>query len=551
MSNYAKNVTRTATRTPQTQKAADNQIANNAGGFGFQIDRWSRLDRFVILGSEKNTYYVDAKVLTNANYDNLIECIKEDGARAVARIVELSQAGRAVKNTPAVFALAVCAAFGDKVTKENAFRSMPQVARTATDFFSFINDYKSLGGGFGVVARKGIEAWYQSKDISQAAYQIIKYRQRNGWTHLDALRLAHVHPQNEVEANLYAFTKSLAGKDTVYNVDLLPQIAQGYLQAQSADDASTIVRLVNDFNLPREAIPNQFLNEASVWEALLQRMPATALIRNLGKMTEVGVLAANSAGAKLVEQKLGDSEWLRKSRLHPVTILNALYVYNQGRGIRGSLSWTPVRRVVDGLDGAFYGAFDNIEPTGKKLMLALDTSGSMQGNYGYYGSNSVGFSLPPREITAAMAMATARVEDEYMITYFSSGKGGGWMRRSSGLSELNISPRQRLDDVVKTVSNLPWGGTDCSLPMTWALSEKHNIDTFVIYTDNDTWAGNIHPHEAVAEYRRKMNSEAKLVVCATESYDFSIADPSDAGMLDIAGFDANVPTLISDFARGE
>jgi trove domain protein len=31
---------------------------------------------------------------------------------------------------------------------------------------------------------------------------------------------------------------------------------------------------------------------------------------------------------------------------------------------------------------------------------------------------------------------------------------------------------------------------------------------------------------------------------------FSIADPDDAGMLDVAGFDHAVPNLISEFSRG-
>jgi len=31
----------------------------------------------------------------------------------------------------------------------------------------------------------------------------------------------------------------------------------------------------------------------------------------------------------------------------------------------------------------------------------------------------------------------------------------------------------------------------------------------------------------------------------------SIADPSDAGMLDIAGFDSAAPNLITDFSRGD
>ena len=33
--------------------------------------------------------------------------------------------------------------------------------------------------------------------------------------------------------------------------------------------------------------------------------------------------------------------------------------------------------------------------------------------------------------------------------------------------------------------------------------------------------------------------------------DVRIADPADPGMLDVAGFDAAVPTLIADFSRGE
>ena len=32
---------------------------------------------------------------------------------------------------------------------------------------------------------------------------------------------------------------------------------------------------------------------------------------------------------------------------------------------------------------------------------------------------------------------------------------------------------------------------------------------------------------------------------------FTIADPSDLGMLDVAGFDAAVPNLVADFSRGD
>ena len=104
--------------------------------------------------------------------------------------------------------------------------------------------------------------------------------------------------------------------------------------------------------------------------------------------------------------------------------------------------------------------------------------------------------------------------------------------------------------MISTVSGLAFGGTDCALPMLYALEAGLEIDTFVIYTDNETWSGSIHPHEALRRYREKTGITARLVVVGMTSTGFSIADSADAGMLDVAGFDAAVPTVISDFARG-
>ncbi len=63
--------------------------------------------------------------------------------------------------------------------------------------------------------------------------------------------------------------------------------------------------------------------------------------------------------------------------MHPIAVLAALRTYAAGRGARGRSEWSPVREVVDALDAAFYAAFGNVEPAGKRLLLALDVSGSM------------------------------------------------------------------------------------------------------------------------------------------------------------------------------
>jgi 60 kDa SS-A/Ro ribonucleoprotein len=220
--------------------------------------------------------------------------------------------------------------------------------------------------------------------------------------------------------------------------------------------------------------------------------------------------------------------------VHPIAVLAAQLTYGSGRGLRGSGEWNPVGAVIDALDGAFYAAFGNVEPAGGRTLLALDVSASMT-----RGSVAGVPGLTPRVASAALALVTAATEPEYQIVGF-----------TQGLTPLAITPRQRLEDALATVGGLPFGGTDCALPMLYAQAQGLEVDTFVIYTDSETWAGDIHPAQALREYRRASGIDARLVVVGMVSNGFSIADPADAGMLDVVGFDTATPQLVADFARG-
>ena len=282
-------------RAPQSAPIpGSGQVPNSAGGFAWVVDDWARLRRFLILGSEGGSYYAGEWKLTRENAEAVERCLAVDGPRTVAEIVAVSDAGRAPKNDPAIFALP----------------------------------------------------------------------------------------------------------------------------------------------MPREAAPTELLSSAEVWEALLDGMPMTALVRSLATMTRVGVLSPGSAGtAKVLAQ---------------LALLAALRTYASGRGVRGRHTWTPVVQIVAGKQG---------------------------------------WKSPHRS---------------------------RWQGTTDGLTPLAISPRQRLDDVV------------CS----------------------ETWAGDVHPAQALRDYRRASGIEARLVVVGMVSNGFSIADPQDPGMLDVVGFDTATPQLVSDFARG-
>jgi 60 kDa SS-A/Ro ribonucleoprotein len=116
------------------------------------------------------------------------------------------------------------------------------------------------------------------------------------------------------------------------------------------------------------------------------------------------------------------------------------------------------------------------------------------------------------------------------------------------LVPLDVSAKSRLTDVVQKTEWLPFGGTDCALPMRHATERKLDVETFVVLTDSETWAGPIHPVQALQQYRDRTGIAARLIVVGMVSNGFTIADPDDAGMLDVVGFDTATPALMSDFA---
>jgi 60 kDa SS-A/Ro ribonucleoprotein len=544
--NYAKIFNRRVT--PQSQPIPGSiQVRNSAGGYSWEVDDWTRFDRFLILGAEGGTYYIGERDLVKQNHKAVVRCIKADGVRAVNRIIEISDSGRAPKNEPAIFALALVATHGSNEAKALAFQNLAKVCRIGTHLFHFA-EYVNAMRGWGRSLRNAVGRWYVSREADQLAHQAVKYQQRDGWSHGDLLRLAHPKAPSAQHDAVFRWMlngadslgerevkRKVRGEDRVARygaVGALPKLIEAFERVKRTTNVIEVVKLIDEFDLPREAIPTQWLNEVKVWEALLERMPMTAMIRNLGKMTILGLVQPFSEAAKLIVRKLSDEAVLKRARIHPLAVLIAEKVYAQGRGDKGSLTWKPVPQIIDALDEAFYATFQNVEPCGTPMLLALDVSGSMG------GGSVAGSCLTAREASAAMALVTAATEREYHIMGF-----------SSRFMPLNISPRMRLDDVVKRISNLPFEGTDCALPMIWARENEMSVSTFITYTDSETWAGKIHPSQALRQYRNEFVGDAKAVVVGMTSNGFTLADPNDRGMLDVVGFDTTTPAVIADFVR--
>ena len=531
--------------TPQSEALPgreDDMTPNSAGGMVFAVDDFARLRRFLVLGSEGGSYYAGERELTLDNAKAVKGCIAADGQRVVDEVVRASN-GIAPRNGPCLFALAMAASFGNDDARRAAFAVLPDVARTGSHLFQFV-EYADSMRGWGKGLRNAIGAWYEAQgDVSEVAYQVVKYRQRNGWSHRDLLRKAHPSGRSNPDLDvLYGWlTQGTAPPEDDHRYD----IVRAYEYAsENAERPELVADAIRRFNMTWEMVPGVAMGHRQVWEALFDGMPMTAMIRNLGTLTRLGIVAPLSEAARRVAERVNDAELLRVARVHPIAILSALMTYRQGRGVRGNNTWTPVPSVVDALDTAFKKSFAHAPQTGRRFYLGIDVSGSMAG-----GTVAGVPNLTPRMAAASMAMAIARRESNYHMAAFADVTAARRFQRGPyDMMPLDIAAADSLADAMAKTNNLPWGGTDCALPVLDAMKRDIPVDCFVVLTDSETWAGEIHPAEALRQYRDKMGIGARMAVVAMTSNGFTIADPDDAGMLDVVGFDTSAPQVIAHFA---
>jgi 60 kDa SS-A/Ro ribonucleoprotein len=573
--------------TPQSQPATPDQVVNAGGGYTFTVDDKVRLNRFLTLGTDGGTFYAGPATLALENAQFVARYARENGPELVKAILEVSTAGRAPRQNPALFALAIAAAHGDEATRRAALGVLPLVCRTGSHLTTFVG-YVEQHRGWGRALRTGVGRWFLDQPVGDLAYQSAKYKQREGWALADVLRLAHPVPADlqaaqkavkraesqdnpatlaEARDRLAAVEAEHAPRRAVFDrilgrplSDATPALLHAVDAAHQAGSSGMVGSVVrHNPGLSWEMLPSESLNDTSVWDALLENgLPITALIRQLPRLTRLGVLAPMGGGrTRMVAEALADPERLKRGRVHPINVLVALRTYASGGGARSDATWTPVREIVDALDRAFYASYGAVTPAGKRTMLAIDVSGSM-------GSPVSGLPITCREASVALAMVTAATEPTYMLTAFTgqpvvTGRqyggavyGRGTLNgRTAGLTDLPIGPRQRLDDVIRHVDQLPFGPTDCALPMLAATQRGIDVDTFLVLTDNETWYGDVHPHQALQQYRQRSGINARLAVVGMTATGRTIADPSDPGQVDFSGFDANTPNLLSAFSRGD
>ena len=346
---------------------------------------------------------------------------------------------------------------------------------------------------------------------------------------------ASLAPTTELESE----SKKVAEDPLVATARFLKALLELAKTGEKKDAVTAVTLMEQNKKIQREHLPTELLNTPQIWDALLSGMGMTALVRNLGKLSQVGIASTRSQD---IIKMLTDPKSVKDSKVHPLQVLVGMKTYSQGKGDIGSMTWTPNSYITTALSTTFRQAFGNITPTGKRYMIGLDVSGSMTMCMCAGAKN-----ITPREGSVAMAMMTLHAEGAENVHVY-------------GFSNIfynfngKIRPEMTIQDAIRA-TDVPFGATDCALPMTEALkmySQNGKVfDVFCIYTDSETYAPTVHPQVALEQYRKATGVDAKLIVVGMVANCLTIADPKDKNTLNLAGFDTSTPELISMFVRGE
>ena len=527
----------------------ENMVKNNAGGYVYKISDMEEVKRFCIIGTMNGTFYISETKHTTNNTNKIIDLIKNGKGNNVYDVaMNVIINNLAYKIDHSLFVLALCATYGDIKLRSKVFNSLSIFCNIPTHLFMFVNYVKSMRG-VGRSLKRNISNWYNNKKFDLLMYHVLKYQNREGLTHKNMILCAHPKTNDVNKNKLFRYIldvdnlSKLYDKDRViesiysYNNDVNPKNYLTIKNLSKLDDEKDIIEAIKKFKLVRENIPTKFLNNKNVFIELIKNMPYTALIRNLGKMSVIGILNNFSENnlESFVCDKITDEKAIKLSMVHPMQLYLALTTYSSGRGFKGNLSWEINQKVVEALTKAMEISFKFTKNLKKNIVVAVDVSGSME------------TFIPDTKITCSQYGAML----SYIFTRTVENCKLLWFNTDCRI--LNNSSNT-FESITKAYKKVSGGGTNLKSPVKYVydmIESNYKIDGLVIVTDNEGWFGG-HPTVTLNDIR-KIQPDFKLVTLSTVATPYSTfrTHDNDFNNLDIVGFSSDCISIVGRFLNGE
>lgn len=480
-------------------RAEPTNILNDAGGLAYARSPKEALEQYALTGCFNSTFYVSAQ-------DHLAKalelCATVNDPAWIADLARRARRDGLMKDMP-VFLLAYVA------TKDgDAFRTafpvcvdnVKQLSKFTRVIRSGVLGRKSLSRRIANAVERWLDAqtdenlWWQSVGVADPSLA-------------DILRLTHPKPKTPARAALYGFISGRNPEDKAIDRSMLPAPLIAWEAYKEG---------------PLPNVPFQLLvgHANADWNAIAERATWAQARQSLNAFGKHGVWKNKELVAKLAA-KLSDPP-----RTMPYQILTTYQNID---------AETP-RPIVDALHVAMEKACANVPVLPERTLIAVDVSGSMSSasiTGERKGSTSKTKAI---HVAGLFASAMVRAQPALKVVAF-----------DTRLFEAELEPRDTVMTNAGKLAAIQGGGTDCSLPLLWALQMHQKYDLIVYLSDNESWCGNqAGMADAWAKYRQ-IHKQTKLV-CIDLTPNTTTQVKNQERTWNIGGFSDTVFELVGKIA---
>lgn len=534
-----------------TYKKAD--IVNKEGFSAFSRTIEEDTLSVLMTNTLSNTFYVKKKDLARETKDVLTAMAKKD-PEFLAKAVAYARNKGLMRLAPIV-GLTILSAEEGKAAKDAFRKAFRHVIKIPDDLREFVALCRTAGirqgqrvkvvtkkqgdryvvvgrkvlqngvGGLGGVAQECVQNYL--RHLSE--YHALKYGSKNskGITLKDILRMSHPTPttQNQIQDQEHERLRNGAQRE------LFGWLVNGWKEVGDEPSPSNpkiwaietlkrsgnqkeIISLIKEYKLPLEAVvPALHKTSTAIWMALLKDLPYMATLRELNTMNRHGAFEDKEA-VELVAKRLSDPENVKRSKQFPFAFLNAMDYFEGSQ-----------QKIREALTDALEVSFVNLPEIGGRTCISNDISSSMD--------MKVSDKAKARACDIAGIFAAAlfkKCEDSVIVPF-----------DDHAHPDLGrVSKRDSVMSIAKHVAQLR-GGTNLGAPVEYMMRTGQKVDTFIMLTDNEDWAGKGFL-SYFEQYKRQMNPNAKAFCVRLASYQDYVAP---AGYPDVHFIQGWSPMILS------
>jgi len=476
-------------------------IVNNAGGVAYKLSSKHSLAQLACTGTFGSTYYVAAK-------DQLTQTLalaREVEPEFVAKLAVYSRNQSFMKDMPALLLAVLHADPNSRVLFEKVFHRVIGNPKMLKNFCQIVRSGVTGRKSFGSCSKRLIQDWI----VNCSTDQLVNGTVGNDPSLADVIKMVHPKPKSPEQESLFNW---IIGKGTKEeNLPGLVKELEAFRKGKTTVPPDVNFQLLTSAPLTTEQ-----------WKKIALSSSWHTVRMNLNTFKRHGVLEDKTVVTTLVDvlQQV-------PRQVFPYQLMASFE----------NASDVPTK-LTNALQDAVEKAVENIPPFKGKVVVCVDSSGSMESPItGARGSATS--KVTCMDVAALVASCVLRKADECEVVRFDE---------TAVLLKLN--PRDSIMTNKSKISN-DGGGTDCGSAMRLLNSKDIKADLVLFVSDNESWVdrGNYMGRTGlVAEWQKfqAKNPKAKLV-CLDITPNTHTQAPDSKNRLNVGGFSDTVFEVVSAF----